>query len=697
MAEDSALVLVGPDDSVDSIIKKVRDAGTRSVELLVAEGAPALQVIGGLSRLRTSAAEQDISLLLITSDEKTLNAARLCQVDAVSVQGVPVMAPPRAAESINPYSTRPLPAVDLGSDDELLRALDADTRPGRRPPVGNTPSHSDDEILAALDDLSGFNSGVADQPRSGRDRQTPVFRDADDSYAAELDAWGDLSAGDDEYDASPRQQSVAPPPYEQPTRRVRPEDIALTEDDLRGNERREAARERDRARRPPARRAPAPLVDDTPRRRRSVYEDEGYEAAPTRRASSPLFTWVPVLLILLLVAAGGYWLYSNRATVIVRPPVPATEIVPFTDLAMPLSDTPVEATSPAVQAQAVQVEGVEYSATGTVSGETVAPRNSAKGVVTVLNSGNTPVDLPQGTEFIAANSQGQEVRFVTDAGVAVPPATTSDTGAQIVTQRGQAQVNVTARQPGSASNVDANTIRQIAFPGQAPVPASGGALLVQNGPLTGGDEQPVRIVTDQDVQLVLQQALTGLYEQGLKSLQEQANGAGGSWRLEQTTVAPTPEELSKVGEGQVFELVINPQVGTEVSAENPTFTVTVRAAFNALAVPENRPLPDQLATAVPQQLLQAGTLKPGLAPTITGWRWDGSRLLVSGELKPTETTATIDAATRAAILDQLRGKSRAEATTILDGYKERGVIGDYTLPDRDPLPSLSFQLDLQVE
>ncbi len=682
MADDSALVLVGPDDTVDTIIQKVRDAGARSVELLVADGASALQSVSGLSRLHASAAEQNTRLLLIASDEKTLDSARLAKIDAVSVLGGPVLAPPRPVESINPYSTRPLPAVDLTSDDELLRALDEDTRPGRRSASPANDTTSDEDILATLDSFADFPDQAADTAAIDHDRHTPVFNDRDQDYAAELDAWGDLS-DDTLVDAPPREiASVAP---ERPTRRVRPEDIDLDDDDL--------GRIRTREQRTQPRRAAATTGER--RRRQADYEDD-YPAPPVRRSGNPLLTWIPVLLILLLVAAGAYWLYTNRATVVVRPPIPVSDETVFEDQVIPLSNEPVDDQSPAVQA--VDVRGdVEFSAQGNVTSETVTPRNFAKGVVTILNSSGTPLDLPQGTEFIAANGQGQEVRFVSDAGVAVPPATTSDTGAQIVTQRGQAQVNVTARQPGSASNVEANTVTQIAFPGQSPVPANAGGLLVQNAPLTGGDEQPVRVVTEQDVQLVLQQALTGLYEQGIRTLQEQANAAGGSWTLEQTTVEPRPEDLSRVGEGQVFELTVNPPVGQEVPPETPAFSVTVKTAFNALAVPSDKPLPEQLATSVPRQLVIGGTLKPGLAPTITGWRWDGSRLFVSGVLKPTATTTTIDAQTRAAMLEALRGKSRADAIAILEDYKQKGIISDYSLPDLDQLPSLSFQLNLQVE
>ncbi len=94
MAEDSALVFIAPGDSVDAIVQKIRGAGTDSIELLVPDDTPSLQALGGFARLRQSLERDHISLLVISSDEKTLNAARLNQLDTVGVQGVRVGPPP---------------------------------------------------------------------------------------------------------------------------------------------------------------------------------------------------------------------------------------------------------------------------------------------------------------------------------------------------------------------------------------------------------------------------------------------------------------------------------------------------------------------------------------------------------------------------------------------------------------------------
>src|SRR5689334_9431326 len=94
MAVDaSALVLVLPNDTIDSIGAKVRDSGAASVQLLVPDNTPVLQARAGFAQLRRSLERDDISLLVISSDEQTLEAARLNQINTLGVQGTRVTLP----------------------------------------------------------------------------------------------------------------------------------------------------------------------------------------------------------------------------------------------------------------------------------------------------------------------------------------------------------------------------------------------------------------------------------------------------------------------------------------------------------------------------------------------------------------------------------------------------------------------------
>src|SRR6185295_4284843 len=135
----------------------------------------------------------------------------------------------------------------------------------------------------------------------------------------------------------------------------------------------------------------------------------------------------------------------------------------------------------------------------------------AKGVVTIVNTVENPVPLPKDTELIGQNASGNEVRFTLDADAIVPPAVTSTSLTGRSTTYGQIDVGVTARSPGSASNVGENSIKQILIPGQQPIVSDSSNFLIRHPPITGGGEQPVQIVTDADVQRVLGEALTGLY------------------------------------------------------------------------------------------------------------------------------------------------------------------------------------------
>lgn len=703
MAEDSALVLVGPDDTVDTVIAKIRDSGTKSVELLVAEGAPALQTVGALAQVHTSAAKDQIQLLLITSDAETLNAARLNQVEALGVKGASVVLPPHESEDLNPYATRRIPRSELFSDDEVLRSLDNDMRAQTAKP--SSVSSEDEAILASLDD---FSDALSSTPSSAAKAQPA---DEFDDFAAELDAWGDLSAGDEpQAAASSAAAFQATAHYDVDRPRVRPEDIALSDDELRSSSYRDSVRERERERerellrererRDPTRRLATSetgsrrftgVEEPRTRPRNRYYDDEQLPQA--RRRSNPLMLWLPVFLIGLLLLGGAIWLMYGRVTVTVKPPIFASEARPFNEIVLPLSTEPPADPLQADAVQAIPVQAnVSYSVEGTVTAETVMPRNFAQGVVTIRNSSSSPYYLPAGTELIGFNPAGQEVRFVSNEDVSVPPATTADTGAQIVTQRGEAQVAITARQPGTASNVDANTITQIAIQGQAPTTA-----LIEHGPIGGGDEQPVRVVTEQEVNQLMAQLLDGLYNQAKVDLQAQAQANGADWTFDGVAIWPDTSTLSITDENRVFDLQISPGIGEEVALANPVFTMTASAPFSGLAVPTSRPILDQAANSISQQLIINGLWENGLSPKISSLRWDGSRLLVDGALEPTNAKAEISAKTRSDLLDALRGKSYADAQAILEQAKQEGKIGDYSLPQVTSLPNLSFQLNLQVD
>jgi hypothetical protein len=327
---------------------------------------------------------------------------------------------------------------------------------------------------------------------------------------------------------------------------------------------------------------------------------------------------------------------------------------------------------------------ITYTETGQVTEETMSPAGSARGIITLYNQNTQGVSFPQGTEFVALNAQGSEVYFTSDEAISLAGSSTSRQGAQIITTLGQAQATVTARTPGSASNVPAGSITQIIVPGQGTIFANAGSILLEHGPLTGGDEQPIRIVKDTNVQEILGSALTGLNNRARQVLEEQAGQAGGLV-LEVTTITPNSDTL---GQGAGYEQRVIPPVGETVGIETPTFAVVVSGRFSALATPPGQSLQEQLQAVLPNQLASEERLPKGMKTDITGWEWNGSRLMVDGLLQPTGEVLALDEQTVNQIRDAIRGKNRSEAEAALNDFVAQGIISGYTLPgDIQTLPN----------
>ncbi len=672
VADETALVLVQPGDTVDDVITKVYEAGSSHVQLLVPDDTAALQALGGVERLHRALESANITLLLISSDEKTLEAARICQLEAVGVHGARIHSPGKAASGhgdVSPYATRPLPVetaeneipADLSeSDADFLQALDGLSGDAS----GAAVRSEDEDLFAALDELSETMNRASTRGEIS----------ADDDFAAELDSLSDMMPGD--VGKRPTPATGATTPSAAPRQRIRPEDIELTDE------------EKSRAESTGRVRPGSGARPKTPARQQTAAEDE---TIGTRRPGWMVIA-IAVILLLLLVIIGAVLIFGNQATVSLTLPEPVLEERPFSNQVIPRIAVNDEASQSAVQAQVLRIEAV-YTTTGQVASSTMAPASSASGVVTILSQNQQPFAVPQGTVFLALNAQGQEVRFVNNEAVTVPPASQNDQGAQIILNLGQAQVAVNAQSSGSASNVDANSIVQMIIPDQPPIDVTGGFIRIQHGPITGGSEQEVWIVKDTDVQQTLGEALTGLNNQARSMLETEASNA--TLALEATTGYPPARQLSQ---GQGYEVTVTPPVGELVDAERRAFQVIVRGEFSALATPPGQQLSEQLQLALPEQLRVAGLITPsdGLAPIINNWQWDGERLSVDGILEPTGAENQIDARTQAAIKDAIKGKSRAEAEAALENFVQQGVISSYTLPDREALPGWDSQINLQI-
>jgi len=692
MAADSALIVVAPSDSVETIIQKVRGAGAGSVELLVADGTSALQVLSGFARLRQSIARDRIELLVISSDEKTLDSARLNQFDALGVHGTRVTLPVAPGNG-DAYTTRSLNVDELDRatkpiadpDADFLNALDEVSAQNRYADL----SDEDAEMFAALDDLSDTLQR-SDTTRRGAG--------PDDSLAAALDEWD--AATDEERATRPRStaedwDSAFVETGAAPRRRMSASDIDLSDDDRRrqqGARRSEVRRDRIRERATPVLEGARRLRGGRDDRRLDLEGAEDFAAVRRRR----LLTLALALAVLLLLAFLGFWYFSNRATVAVTMPTANSAGRTFNNEAIAITAAQTDQNAAAVQAVPVSADA-EFTTHGQVTSETLSPASSAKGVVTLINTIAQQIQLPAGTELVGTNAQGQEVRFTLDVPATVPPAVTATSLSGVSTQYGTIDVGVTARSPGSASNVGENSIKQILIPGQQPIVSDTSNFLIRHAPIGGGSDQPQRVVTNDDVQRVLGDALTGLYNAGVQALRSKLSDS--QQTIDLLSIYPDPKAL---GKSENYELpIVSPPVGQVVDSDTAAFSVTVKTHFLALAVPIGRPLDKQLEQAGPQHFNQL--TPPPCKPdeqqytTVTNPRWNGKSLLVDATITCASGQG-VPASTLSLVRDAVRGHSRAEAEAQLQKLQQQGLIGTYTLPpDRDRFPGFDPMLNIQVD
>lgn len=654
-AVESTLVPLDPDDTVDNVLAKVRATGAKSVQLLVPPATGALQAPRGFERLRRALEAEQVSLLVFSADEQVVAAARRNNIEIFAIDDGRTKRPPLPPRT---RTTQVLPETKLDPKDAAF--IDALDQVPARERYANDP---DADLYAALDD---FSDASQQYDRAGRRGAS-----SDEAFADSLDEWSAVAAGE-----TIAGRAEAP-------RRYSAGDIDLNDEDLarqRGGRRTTAQRER----------AATGARRTTAAKRAYDYDDERYPAA--RR--SPLRVLLPLAALALIAAVALIWVLSSRATIVVAPPAAGAGEHPFQGEIIPL-DPSGSGSGAAVQAAPVTADA-EVTVSGSVQNETLSPSGTAKGEVTIVNTIESAVPLPKDSEFIGQNPKGEEVRFTLDSDVTVPPAQTSTSLAGRSTTYGQINVTVTARSPGSASNVGENSIKQILLPGQQPIVSDSSNFLIRHGPITGGSEAPQRIVTEQDVRNILAQALTELYNSGVLQLRSKIDE--GKFSIDATTVAPSPADLS---DPQSYDpLVVEPAIGQPVAdANNPVFTVKVHARFKALAAPSGKAVITQLQTVAPAYFAQRPdrACKPGeqQGTTIGSIRWDGEKLMIDGAIN-CGVAGGLTAETLAQVREALRGQPREAAEAGLRTLQQQGLIGEFQLPDKASLPRYDFLLNIAV-
>jgi hypothetical protein len=689
-AAESTLVPVAPDDTVDSILRNIRSTGAASVELLVPDDTAALQAPRGFERLRQALDAGRVELLVISSDEQTIAAARRNQIATVVVQGVRVRpsAPSATDRASSRYTTQMLPAIPIDVDARIdardAAFLDALDQVPAREQYADL-SEEDAELYDVIDDLPD-DLAQADTYGRRRSGDTATLHD-DELFADELDSLSDSSYAETVVGRAPARDDRA---RGGTGRRYTAADMDMDDEPARTRGGRTASKRSGAVARRDSGARGASRARATPAGRQ--YDDA--DTYPAAARSLP--AWLLALALAgLIVIALAFWLLSSRVTVAVSLPAVSASERPFTNEVIPLVSGDTGATGTAVQAVPATADA-EATVEGRVESETLAPTSSAKGQITIINTIGSAVPIPRGAEFIGKNDKGQEVRLTLDADVTVPGATTTTSLTGTSTNYGQISVNVTARSPGAASNVPDNTITQLLIPGQQPIVSQNSNFIFQHGAITGGSDQAQRIVTENEVQGVLQEALTQLYNNGLQQLSAQIDASKSD--IDPATISPSAAEL---GDPTHYELVsVEPAIGQPVDPTNPVFKVMVRARFAALATPSGKPVQDQLGTVVRDYFQQrdSAACKAGEIPSqdVTAWRWDGEKLTIDGTFKCTPNAGLVPG-TEEKVRDAVRGQSREAADAGLQRLQQQGLIGGYTLPpDRSSFPRFGWLIGVQA-
>ncbi|NOK60360.1 MAG: hypothetical protein GFH27_549281n247 [Chloroflexi bacterium AL-W] len=677
MAGDAAaLIIVLPSDTVETIIAKIRDTGTLSVQLLVPDGLTVLQSAENLVQIQQTLAQDHITPILISSDEQVLAVAAQHKLEVISVKGTRVNAPPVAKEQKDSPS-----AAKEQEDHSRDTQVFADHNEPPPAPIAPAP---DDAFLDALDHVP------------------TDFTEID--YAKEdLDSF---AAFDDFSDP------VTPPPSKQPTEYRAPDKLE-TEETIFGHVPLDDEWDTTLVEEPLPPCRSGYVEDDTPRRRgdrsatiapdaayfdeRDEFDRPGYgrrlqdfddfdrPVSQRKRRTAVL----PILLLVILAIGGAISTYAfiQNTTINVWPTAAAVSEEPFENEVIPIAPSSDDIDGAVVQARVATVEA-SASTQGQANPQNT-PVNLARGTVTILNSLAQSIDLPEGTEFVAINDQGQEVRFLIDGAATIPPAISTPRGVTF----GEISVQVSALSPGSAANVGPNTVTQMIIPGQQPV-GSGNPVNFENDAITGGTEEAVSIVSSDDVQAVLGILLTDLYSNGIAQLNQQINSGE---MIDELSITPSTTTL---GDPTNYEpLIVDPPIGEAADPENPFFTVTTSTSFSALVTPIDASVSEQLSTVIGEYLLQEERIPCAPQEISFGrptWEWDGQSLTVDGVMTCTPTES-LDVEALNQIQNAVRNQSRTAAEDSLQQLVNQGIIGGFELPpNRSDFPPFDMLINIDI-
>lgn len=682
MSEDSQLVLVQPNDSIDTVAERVLETGAKHVQLLVPADTFALRNRHSMADLRRQLSQEGVSISVISSGEHILQAARQSGIETLSVEGAQINGPLVTSQSRR--KPPPHPAADnmsflmglltTGSGERL-------DRPSPRPRI-TRPIETQSPPVSRL----SAEEAALDQLDSGRipDRYSSLSAEDAELYSS----YDDLSDAIQEEAARPR-----PEPRQRPAEPVAETGITRPAGRVRESvQSSRSARATEEIRR---RRFGDEVASErtSSRRGRRVPVQLGEGAAPRQRRDMGFL--LPLLLLIALLAAvalGVYWFFSSRAAVTIYPPEARVREVPITDVVIPYNAAPGN-DSAVIQGLPVQAEA-SYTVSGQVASQVVSPSGRARGTVTLINTVGQAITMPEGTEFIARNAAGADVRFAIDSPATLPGASTTSSLTGSSTSYGQVQVAVTARSPGATSNAPENSVYQILLPGQQLLDCRSSNPICRNDALSGGNDEPQWVVTEADVNRLLPDALTGLYNVGVQQLRAQTDNV--KTVIDANTLSPSDQSL---GLPESYEPpLISPAIGQPADAATRAFSMTVKTRFSALATPANMLVQQQMPAVIERFFAQGTpatcTEAEGKQARIDTINWDGASLKVSGAVI-CSPRGGFSENTRLRVREALRGKSREEAMAALQALKDEGLIGAFDLPgDVQQMPPFDILLNV---
>jgi hypothetical protein len=388
------------------------------------------------------------------------------------------------------------------------------------------------------------------------------------------------------------------------------------------------------------------------------------ERAPARRRSRPRsipLAPLAVLALLALLGAGiayGAYLFLPTATIVLRPvttqlaPEPAAVVA---DPGVAVVDV-VEGVVPAQRIDLPILVSGAFPSSGVDVRET-----RASGTVR-FRSENTLNDVPIPADTLVSTAEG--VEFVTQETVTVERAAFASGPTTV-------DVEVRAVRVGPRGNVEAGAITEL------PPALAQQLITVRNPrPTTGGRRIEEGVVTQED------------YDEAVAALTERLDAA-----LTAKLVAPQsiPRGLTAYSEtARIADTMPEPQESAVVGNVTPTFSLTLRATGNVIAV--NEALVGEVAAAQLRDQLPAGKQIVGDEVSTSHARGQVSQGLINYEVSA--SAMVYDAPDAPDLIAAVRGKTVSEAEAILSRY---GMVEISMWPEFvDRLPDQNTRISVTI-